>query len=740
MLKTGHFTLCLFLAIAALDFNSSKTAADEPAKKPNFIFVLSDDIAQGDMGVYGQKLIKTPRMDQIANEGTRFMQAYCGTTVCAPSRSSFFTGLHCGHCPVRGNREISPEGQFPLPDETVTIAEVAKSAGYATSTFGKWGMGFWDSTGSPSKQGVDHFFGYNCQRHAHSYFPTYLYDHEQPFLLPGNDGKGVGKTYAQEVIQNEMIRWLGKNHDKPFMMFYAMTLPHGRHEIDDYGIYEDQPWSVRQKSYAAQVTRIDSDMGELVDTLRELGIAENTLIVFSGDNGSSFNPKSEIGKLFNQAGNNLRGYKRGMYEGALRQAAFAWWPGTVPAGRVDDQPWAFWDLMPTFVEMSGATEPVGYKTDGKSLLSYFKGKDAPKRDYFYWELHESTPSQAARFENWKAVRNGLKKAIEIYDLSKDAAEQNNLADSHPEQVKKAEQIFAEAHQPDPQWPLTGKTAEQKELSKGVWAIKKERDATKWVPENAVSRPDLTSKSETESDLQTSMTESEKSAGFEALFNGTDLEGWQHNGNWKVVDGAIERQGKGGGLTFKSKKVPDDFELRFQWKVAKGSNSGIYYRPTQYEYQILDNNVHRDGKNPRTSASSLYFCMPPSEDATKPVGQWNTGRIVCKGSVIQHWLNGKKVVGFDYNDPKYKFNVDLLAARGGNLEARGAHLNLQDHGAPVWYRNLRLKPLSADDEIDTSVVVPATLPDKVKAAEEKKTKTMIERHQQREKANKEKSAK
>ena len=261
---------------------------------------------------------------------------------------------------IRDSYEVAPEGQFPLPDETVTIAEVAKSNGYTTSTFGKWGMGFWGSSGSPSNQGVDHFFGYNCQRHAHSYFPTYLYNHDEPFLLPGNNGRNVGKTYAQEVIQNDMIRWVRKHHDQPFMMFYAITLPHGRHEIDDFGIYKDEPWSKKQKSYAAQVTRVDSDMGELVDTLRELGIAENTLIVFSGDNGSSFSPKSDIGKLFDQASNGLKGYKRGMYEGALRQAAFAWWPGTVPAGRVDDQPWAFWDLMPTFVEMSDAKVPAGY--------------------------------------------------------------------------------------------------------------------------------------------------------------------------------------------------------------------------------------------------------------------------------------------------------------------------------------------------------------------------------------------
>ncbi len=455
---------------------------------PNFIFVLSDDIAQGDLGCYGQQLIKTPRLDQMAAEGTRYLQAYCGTSVCAPSRSSFFTGLHTGHCPVRGNYEVPPEGQLPLPDEVVTIAEVAKSAGYATSTFGKWGMGYFDSTGSPHNQGVDHFFGYNCQRHAHSYFPTYLYDDAQPFILPGNDGRGVGKTYAQELIQNDMIDWLKQHSDQPFMMFYAITLPHGRHEIDDFGIYSERPWSNTQKAYAAQVTRVDSDMGELVDTLRDLGIAESTLIVFSGDNGSSFSPKSEIGKLFDQASNGLRGYKRGMYEGALRQAALAWWPGTVPAGRVDDQPWAFWDLMPTFVELSEATPLSGYETDGKSLVEYLKGGPAPQRDYFYWELHPGDKAvQAARFGNWKAVRNGVDQPIEIYDLNSDAGEKNNLADRRSDLVKQAETIFTEAHRPDPNWPLDHRDEKHARLAKQAWDIKRERDQSNWVPENAVQR-------------------------------------------------------------------------------------------------------------------------------------------------------------------------------------------------------------------------------------------------------------
>lgn len=477
------------LGIICLLVFSGCAEKPEETNRPNFIFVLSDDIAQGDLGSYGQQLIQTPRLDQMAAEGTRYLQAYCGTSVCAPSRSSFFTGLHSGHCPVRGNYEVPPEGQLPLPDDTVTIAEVAKAGGYATATFGKWGMGFFGTSGDPANQGVDHFFGYNCQRHAHSYFPTYLYDNDQAIVLPGNDGQGVGETYAQEVIQNDMVRWLKENGDQPFMLFYAITLPHGRHEIDDYGIYNDEDWTDKQKAYAAQVTRVDSDMGELVDTLRELGIAEDTLIVFSGDNGSSFDPDSEIGQRFDQASNGLRGYKRGMYEGALRQAALAWWPGTVPAGRVDDQPWAFWDLMPTFVEMSGINPPEGYETDGYSLVEYLKGGAAPDRDYFYWELHlGDKPFQAARFENWKAVRNGIDRPVEIYDLSMDAAESNDLSGTRQDLVEKALSIFQEAHRPDPNWPLDHRTEEHTQLAKQAWEIKRKRDREKWVPENAITRP------------------------------------------------------------------------------------------------------------------------------------------------------------------------------------------------------------------------------------------------------------
>jgi arylsulfatase A-like enzyme len=430
-------------------------AAD--ARKPNIVFILSDDLAQGDLGCYGQRLIQTPRLDRMAREGTRYTQAYCGTSVCAPSRASLITGLHSGHCPVRGNWEIAKgAGQYPLPTETVTVAQILKGAGYATACMGKWGMGMFHTTGSPLKKGFDHFFGYNCQRHAHSYFPTNLFRDDQSFALPGNDGKGIGQTYAQNLIQADVLEWVRAHKDRPFFLFYAITLPHGRHEIDDLGIYADKPWTPQQKAYAAQVTRLDRDVGQLLDLVKGLGLDEQTLVMVAGDNGSSFAPNSEMGRLFEQANNGLRGFKRGLYEGALRQAALARWPGGVPAGRVSDEPWAFWDFLPTAAELAGAKIPPECKTDGLSLVSYLRGGPAPKRDFFYWELHEGKPIQAARFGNWKAVKNGPQALIELYDLAADPAERNNLAKEKPDVVARAAELLEAARTSDPDWPLTGK--------------------------------------------------------------------------------------------------------------------------------------------------------------------------------------------------------------------------------------------------------------------------------------------
>lgn len=226
-----------------------------------------------------------------------------------------------------------------------------------------------------------------------------------------------------------------------------------------------------------------------------------------------------------------------------------------------------------------------------------------------------------------------------------------------------------------------------------------------------------------------MTAAERKFGFTELFNGTSFEGWQQKGNWVLEDGAMYRKQGGGAIVYRKSAVPDNFELRFEWKVAKGSNSGIYYRPGQYEYQILDNAAHADGKNPRTSAASLYFCMAPSHDATRPVGEWNSGRIVCQGSIVQHWLNGVKVIHLDYKDPHWAANVMLLKLRGGNLEDRGAFLSLQDHGDPVWFRNLRMRERKPDEMLEMTPVKPAEIPPEILKAEKDKLDAIIQRRNQ-----------
>jgi len=236
------------------------------------------------------------------------------------------------------------------------------------------------------------------------------------------------------------------------------------------------------------------------------------------------------------------------------------------------------------------------------------------------------------------------------------------------------------------------------------------------------------------DKSTSLGSVSMTDGFVPLSQGDRLTNWKHSGNWKIESGVIARQGKGGSLVYIGKKIPDNFELQFEWKVREGSNSGVYYRPTQYEYQILDNEAHPDGRNPRTSAASLYFCVQPSKDMTKPAGQWNTGRIVCKGTIIQHWLNGEKVIHIDYKDPKWATNVDMLRQRGGNLDARGANLSLQDHGDPVWYQNIRLKELQDTDIIDMAEVTPAVIPAGVLEAEKKKLAGIIKRREDEKKVS------
>ncbi len=472
--------------IAALLLLAIPTAHTAEPLKPNIILILCDDLAMGDLGVYGQKHIQTPNLDRLAREGTRYTQAYTGASVCAPARASLLTGLHMGHSPIRANRPLHRKppgfvpprdhvftGQMPLPESTLTVAQLLQARGYATACIGKWGLGMFDTAGNPLRKGFDHFFGYNCQEHAHSYYPSYLYRDDRAFELPGNDGSlesgagaALGRTYAQNLIADESLRWIRAMKAKPFFLFYALTLPHGRRQIDELGIYADKPWTPMQKIYAAQVTRLDADVGRLMTLLRDLGLDRKTLVMLAGDNGSSYAPDSEIGRHFDQSlGGRLRGFKRSMYEGGLRNPAIARWPGVIPAGRVTDEPWAFWDFLPTAAELSGEPRPAGYPTDGHSLVSFLKGGPAPQREYFYWELHEGGMSsqQAVRFGPWKAVRNAPHEPLELYDLAHDEAESRNLAATRPELVARAEALMRSAHTEDSNWPMKERARPARQL-------------------------------------------------------------------------------------------------------------------------------------------------------------------------------------------------------------------------------------------------------------------------------------
>ena len=432
------------------------------AEKPNIIFILSDDVAQGDLGCYGQKLIQTPNLDRMATEGTRYTQAYCGSSICAPSRTSLMTGLHPGHSPVRGNYEIKAKsafgaGQLPLPESTVTVAQILKAAGYVTACTGKWGMGQFDTTGSPLKKGFDHFYGYNGQIQAHEYFPPELYLNDQRIELPENKN-GAKKIYAPDLILKDTLDWVRAHKDGPFFLYDATTLPHFRYEINDLGEYANREgWTPQQKTYAAMVTRLDRDVGAIFALLKELKIDTKTLVIFAGDNGSALEPNTPIGKLFDQSmGGKLRDAKGSMYEGGLRQAGIARWPGVIPAGRVSEEPWAFWDFLPTAAEIADAKIPASCHPDGLSLVSFLKGGPAPKRDYFYWELHAGEPltaMQAVRFGDWKAVKNRPNAPVELYNLREGSDEKTNLAASHPDLVEKASKLMRQAHVDDPNWPM-----------------------------------------------------------------------------------------------------------------------------------------------------------------------------------------------------------------------------------------------------------------------------------------------
>lgn len=443
-------------------------------RPPNIVLILADDLGYGDLGCYGQKEIRTPHLDRLAAEGMRFTQFYAGSTVCAPSRCVLMTGLHTGHCYIRGN------ARYNLRPEDRTVAEVLKSAGYATAHIGKWGLGHEGSTGVPTRKGFDYFFGYLDQTHAHNYYPTFLMRNEERVRLPnvvpreGPYGEGVAsqrRAYSHDLFTEEALRWITEHRDGPFFLYLAYTIPHANNEasspkyavdsnqkakhgmeVPDLGIYKDRAWPESEKAFAAMITQMDADVGRIVQRLREMGLERNTLVLFSSDNG----PHAEGGhdpKFFQSSGG-LRGMKRDLYEGGIRVPFLAWWPGMVPAGKVTNEVGWFADVLPTLAELADAKIPSGL--DGISLMPILLGQDQqrPKGErYLYWEFYERGGAQAVRYGKWKGVSRPFWGRMELYDLQNDPSESRDVADQHPDVVAQLQRYMRQAHQPSPLWPV-----------------------------------------------------------------------------------------------------------------------------------------------------------------------------------------------------------------------------------------------------------------------------------------------
>ena len=440
---------------------------------PNIVYILADDLGYGDLSCYGQAKFETPNIDRLAAQGMRFTQHYSGSTVCAPSRSALMTGLHTGHTPIRGNKEVRPEGQYPLADSVLTLAEVLKEAGYATGAFGKWGLGYPGSEGDPNMQGFNTFFGYNCQRFGHHYYPRHLWSNQDSIVLEANSGTGKG-TYAPALIHEKTLAFIEEHQDKPFFLYVPSIIPHAElvapeeymnqfrgkfppekayEGVDRGEEYRQGPYGSQPETHAAfvaMITVLDQQVGEIVDKIASLGLEDNTLIIFTSDNG----PHQEGGAdpdYFNSNGP-LRGYKRDLYEGGIRVPMIAHWPGRIAAGSESGHVSAFWDVLPTVAELTGQAVPG--ERDGISLLPTLIGEGKQRQhEYLYWEFHERGGRLAARKGNWKAVQYEVLEnpdgPVALYDLSTDISEENNLADQHPDILNEMKAILDTVRTPSP---------------------------------------------------------------------------------------------------------------------------------------------------------------------------------------------------------------------------------------------------------------------------------------------------
>ncbi len=458
------------LGVGALAVSGALSCRTKGHTKSNVVYILADDLGYAELGCYGQEIIRTPNLDRMAAEGVRFTQHYSGSPVCAPSRCVLLTGKHTGHSYIRDNgrapgRPYDPDrgifpGQNPIPDAVFTLAEALKQRGYATACIGKWGLGYEGSTGDPNRQGFDLFFGYICQIHAHNHYPRFLWRNGQKVELEGNTGGLTGKHYSTDLFAEEAKRFIRENKDRPFFLYLAFTAPHVSIQVPEAtlelykGKLPETPYKHRghylrhpypHAGYAAMVTHLDMRIGEILQLLKELGLEKNTLVMFSSDNGPTYDRVGGADSNFFHSTGPLRGRKASVYEGGVRVPFIAWWPRVISAGRVSEHVSAFWDVFPTICEVTGAQTPKGL--DGLSFLPTLLGQGhQPQHEALYWEFRSYGGQQALRFGEWKAVRTGLRRPdsdtrIQLYNLAEDVGERQNVAAKHPDLVARARELM-----------------------------------------------------------------------------------------------------------------------------------------------------------------------------------------------------------------------------------------------------------------------------------------------------------
>lgn len=433
----------LFLAafLSCRPGGAQSTTSPLSGKRPNIILILADDLGYGELGCYGQKAIQTPRLDRMASEGVRFTQCYAGSAICAPSRAVLMSGLHTGHTRIRSNKKSV------LRTEDKILPEVLKQAGYSTAHFGKWGLGEPGSSGDPNRKGFDEFLGYTHHNHAHDYTPEFLWKNGEKLPLePG--------TYAPDLFTSAALEYVSRPHSSPFFLYLAYTYPHANNElgretgngmeVPDDAPYSKQPWPQPQKNHAAMITRMDADIGLLLDLLRQKGLERDTVVFFTSDNG----PHREGGARpdFFDSNGVLRGIKRDLYEGGIRVPMIAWGPALVEPGRISEKAWGFWDFLPTAADLAGVS--LNRKVDGLSMAGELSGARSPDHDYLYWELKDISRlgsfqgfQQALRLGDWKVVRRGEEASGELYHLPSDPGETKNVAAEHPEIMARAAKLF-----------------------------------------------------------------------------------------------------------------------------------------------------------------------------------------------------------------------------------------------------------------------------------------------------------